>query len=121
MDWWLFRICNALVTGDEIPAVVSLPVIFTVHMQLTMEVAKIIREDFLQQNAFSEWDYVCPLPKAVGMMRIIMQFYTTALSAIKGTLAEKPFTWAVISTTLKPIIIDITQMKFMVRRVRIAQ
>ena len=90
-------------------------------MQLTMEVAKIIREDFLQQNAFSEWDYVCPLPKAVGMMRIIMQFYTTALSAIKGTLAEKPFTWAVISTTLKPIIIDITQMKFMVRRVRIAQ
>jgi len=81
--------------------------------KLTMEVAKIIREDFLQQNAFSEWDYVCPLPKAVGMMRIIMQFYTTALSAIKGTLAEKPFTWAVISTTLKPIIIDITQMKFM--------
>ena len=82
-------------------------------MQLTMEVAKIIREDFLQQNAFSEWDYVCPLPKAVGMMRIIMQFYDTAMQAIKGTLAEKPFTWAVINTTLKPIIVDITQMKFM--------
>lgn len=81
--------------------------------KLTMEVAKIIREDFLQQNAFSEWDYVCPLPKAVGMMRIIMQFFDTAMSAIKGKLAEKPFTWAVINTTLKPIIIDITQMKFM--------
>jgi V-type H+-transporting ATPase subunit A len=81
--------------------------------KLTMEVAKIIREDFLQQNAFSEWDYVCPLPKAVGMMRIIMQFFDTAMSAIRGKLAEKPFTWAVINTTLKPIIIDITQMKFM--------
>merc|ERR1719201_2442523 len=70
--------------------------------KLTMEVAKIIREDFLQQNAFSEWDYVCPLPKAVGMMRIIMQFFDTAMSAIRGTLAEKPFTWAVINTTRPP-------------------
>ena len=28
-----------------------------------MEIAKIIREDFLQQNAFTDYDYTCPLEK----------------------------------------------------------
>lgn len=31
--------------------------------KLILEVAKIIREDFLQQNAFSDYDYMCPLHK----------------------------------------------------------
>ena len=41
-----------------------------------MEVAKIVREDFLQQNIFSEYDYASPLPKSVGMMRVIVQVIT---------------------------------------------
>ena len=32
--------------------------------KLTLEVAKIIREDFLQQNAFTSWDFTCPLDKS---------------------------------------------------------
>lgn len=31
--------------------------------KLIMEVAKIIREDFLQQNAFTDYDFMCPLIK----------------------------------------------------------
>ena len=31
--------------------------------KLTLEISKIIKEEFLQQNAFSEWDYTCPLEK----------------------------------------------------------
>jgi len=31
--------------------------------KLVLEVAKIIREDFLQQDAFSTYDYMCPLYK----------------------------------------------------------
>ena len=27
--------------------------------------AKIIREDFLQQDAFSQYDYMCPLYKVI--------------------------------------------------------
>lgn len=33
--------------------------------KVILEVAKIIREDFLQQNAFSPHDYTCPLFKSV--------------------------------------------------------
>merc|ERR1712083_1274031 len=38
----------------------------------TLEVAKIIREDFLQQNGFSEYDFMCPLAKTIGMMKCIV-------------------------------------------------
>jgi V-type H+-transporting ATPase subunit A len=31
--------------------------------KLTLDLAKIIKEEFLQQNAFTEWDYMCPLEK----------------------------------------------------------
>merc|ERR1740121_3362283 len=37
----------------------------------TLEVAKIIREDFLQQNGFTEYDFMCPLAKTIGMMKKI--------------------------------------------------
>jgi len=33
--------------------------------RVTLEIARIIREDFLQQDAFSEHDYNCPLTKSV--------------------------------------------------------
>ena len=29
----------------------------------TLEMAKIIREDFLQQNGFTDYDFMCPLAK----------------------------------------------------------
>jgi len=41
----------------------------------TLGVAKIIKEEFLQQNAFSTYDYNCPLPKTIGMMRCIITYY----------------------------------------------
>ena len=40
--------------------------------KVVMEVAKIIREDFLQQNAFTDYDFTCPLVKSVGMLKCIM-------------------------------------------------
>mmetsp|Transcript_38614 Transcript_38614/g.44241 ORF Transcript_38614/g.44241 Transcript_38614/m.44241 type:complete len:263 (+) Transcript_38614:840-1628(+) len=36
-----------------------------------LEIAKIIIEDFLQQNSYSDYDYKCPLHKSVGMMKAI--------------------------------------------------
>jgi len=41
----------------------------------TLEVAKLIKEEFLQQNAFSEYDYNCPLPKTIGMLKCIITYY----------------------------------------------
>lgn len=37
------------------------------EQKVTLEIAKIIREDFLQQDAFSEHDYTCPLEKSVSI------------------------------------------------------
>merc|ERR1712188_28064 len=52
----------------------------------TIEVARIIREDFLQQNGFSEYDFMCPLSKTIGMMKVIGFFYDCAMKAItEGT------------------------------------
>merc|ERR1712023_36945 len=44
----------------------------------TLEVAKIIREDFLQQNGFTDYDFMCPLAKTIGMMKVIVTFHDTA-------------------------------------------
>jgi len=40
-----------------------------------LEVAKLIKEEFLQQNAFSAHDYNCPLVKTIGMMKCIVTYY----------------------------------------------
>ena len=51
--------------------------------RLVIEVGRIIREDFLQQNAFDEIDAYCSMKKAYGIMRMILDFYTEAEAAIK--------------------------------------
>merc|ERR1712203_1144734 len=48
----------------------------------TLEVAKIIREDFLQQNGFTDYDFFCPLAKAIGMMKVIVSFHEAAQKAM---------------------------------------
>ena len=41
----------------------------------TLAVAQLIKDEFLQQNAFSDYDYNCPLEKTVGMMKCIVTYY----------------------------------------------
>merc|ERR1712176_1333137 len=60
--------------------------------KLSLEMAKIIREDFLQQNAFTTFDYMCPLPKTSGMMKTICTFYDNAMQAIQASTAENRVT-----------------------------
>ena len=80
--------------------------------KVTLEIARIIREDFLKQNAFSEYDYYCPLYKTVGMMRTIIIFYDRAIKAILESPPDARITWAVIHTKLKNEIYELTQLKF---------
>ena len=42
-----------------------------------------IREDFLQQNAFHEIDTYCPPGKAVLMMKAILLFYDMGLKVLR--------------------------------------
>jgi V-type H+-transporting ATPase subunit A len=73
-----------------------------------MEVAKIIREDFLKQNAFSEYDYYCPLNKTIGMMKTICYFYENCIRVISESSSENKVSWSVIETKLKKEIYDMT-------------
>lgn len=114
-----------------------------------------IREDFLQQNAFSKHDYTCPLKKSVrvewayggrsastlglgggrdlthafgnlpqvGMLRAIITFYEGAKKIIDDSAAEsnndstrEAVAWSSIALELKPMILQITKMQYLVRR-----
>ncbi len=58
--------------------------------KLVLEVARMIREDFLQQNAFHEVDTYCPPKKASMMIRAVLLFYDLGLEAIqRGVTVEK--------------------------------
>ena len=62
--------------------------------KLTLETARIIREDFLQQNAFSSWDFTCPLDKTIGMMSCIVRFFDMAKQLIEDSRgSDEPITW----------------------------
>ncbi|MFW3145355.1 MAG: ATP synthase subunit A [Thermoplasmatota archaeon] len=50
--------------------------------QVTLETTRMLREDFLQQNAFHDVDSFCPESKQVGMLRIILLFNDLAQSAV---------------------------------------
>ena len=80
--------------------------------KVIMEVAKIIREDFLQQNAYSDYDFTSPLHKSVGMLRVITHFYDCCMKAIKDSPADAKITWAHIKASMTDLIYQITSMKF---------
>ncbi len=52
--------------------------------RLIIEVGRIAREDFLQQNAFDPVDAYCSLSKAYGLMQMILELYEAASEAIQA-------------------------------------
>ncbi len=50
--------------------------------QLTLEVARLIRENVLQQNAFHDIDTFSPLPKTYRLMKIILHFSSLAQGSL---------------------------------------
>jgi len=82
--------------------------------KLILEVAKIIKDDYLQQNGFSEYDRVCPFYKSVWMMTNIVEFYNLAKKAIENSTAENKITTHRIKTTMGDTIYKIVSQKFQV-------
>ncbi len=50
--------------------------------RVTLETAQIIREDFLQQNAFSDTDSYTPLEKQARLMKLILKYYDFSRRAV---------------------------------------
>merc|ERR1719253_1885950 len=80
--------------------------------KVIMEVAKLIREDFLAQNAFTEHEYMCPLPKTVGMLSLIVRFYDLCQKAIADSPSDQKLTYAHIKTSLAPVIQKVIDSKY---------
>merc|ERR1712176_1065183 len=78
----------------------------------TLEVAKIIREDFLQQNGFTDYDFMCPLSKTIGMMKVIVSFHEAAQKTMSEFTGDQKINWSTIAVAMKDIIKKITDMKF---------
>ena len=62
-----------LVGSDSLPA----------KQQLLLEVARMVREFYLQQNAFHEVDTYCELPKSYKLMKTILFFEEIANNALE--------------------------------------
>jgi len=52
--------------------------------RLTLEAAKMLREDYLQQDAFSETDSYCRMEKQMGMLKAILRFKVAAQEAMNS-------------------------------------
>lgn len=70
---------------EELQEIVQLvgPDALPVSERIVLEVTKIFREDFLQQNAYHEVDAFCSPKKQFFMLKIILHFYDQAMDAIK--------------------------------------
>lgn len=80
--------------------------------KILLEVAKIVREEFLQQNAFSSYDKYCPLYKTCWMLRNIVTFYEEAQRVVSESVAEHRITWNYIREKIPHIYTGLTEMKF---------
>ena len=73
--------------------------------QLTMEVARMIREYFLQQNAFHKVDTFCTMEKQYKLMKAIMKYSDLANSALESGIPLR----SILSVKSKD---DLSKIKF---------
>lgn len=75
--------------------------------KIILDVAAMLKNDFLQQNGYSEYDQFCPLWKTEYMMKGFMSFYEEAQKAISNGLG-----WAKIRENTSDIQYGLRSMKF---------
>ncbi|CAJ0948059.1 unnamed protein product, partial [Mesorhabditis belari] len=81
--------------------------------KITLEVAKIIKDDFLQQNGYTPYDRFCPFYKTVGMLKNMISFYDLARHSVETTAqSENKVTWAIIRDHMGDLLHQLSSMKF---------
>jgi len=78
--------------------------------KITLEIAKIIKDDFLQQNGYSAYDRYCPFYKTTWLLKNMIGFYNSATHAVEVTNSE--ITWAKIRESMSDLIYKLSSMKF---------
>ena len=80
------RAVTLLQRENELQEVVQLvgPDALQDQERLIIEIGRILRQDFLQQNGFDPVDASCSMPKAYGMLQMMLKFYDQAQEALRG-------------------------------------
>jgi len=78
------RIKQILTDSEELDQVVQLvgKSALSDSDKITLDMATIIKEDFLQQNGYSDYDQFCPIWKTEWMMKLMMGFHDEAQKAV---------------------------------------
>merc|ERR1712195_229162 len=108
------RVKEILQTEDDLQEIVQLvgKDSLSEDQKCTLEIAKIVREDFLQQNGFTDYDFMCPLAKTIGMMKVIVTFHEVAQKTILESTGDQKIGWYVIYTATRALHTKVTEMKF---------
>merc|ERR1712241_1228770 len=81
--------------------------------KITLEVARLVKDDFLQQNGYTPYDRYCPFFKTVGMLKNIIAFYDMARHSVESTAqSEKKVTWSMIRESMGQTLYKLSSMKF---------
>jgi len=80
--------------------------------KLTLEVARMVREDYLQQNSYTPYDRVSPMWKSFWMLKNMLHFYDLANHHLKDAGGEKRVTYDSIANHMSNQIQEIIRMKF---------
>ncbi|MFW6040807.1 MAG: V-type ATP synthase subunit A, partial [Thermoplasmatota archaeon] len=104
-DWWEEKVSEKwyeerretmrlLEKEDELQEIVQLvgPDALPLTDQFALHASRIIREDFLQQNAFHEVDTFCEPEKQFRMLQIMMEYYDRGTKAIQEGISLEDVT-----------------------------
>ncbi|KAF7322740.1 TFP1p-H+-ATPase V1 domain 69 kDa catalytic subunit [Mycena chlorophos] len=78
--------------------------------KITLEVARMLKDDFLQQNGMSEYDKMCPFYKTSGMLKCFVGFHDAAIRAVSQSQGD--ITYAKIKDGASDLMFKLSQMKF---------
>jgi vacuolar-type H+-ATPase catalytic subunit A/Vma1 len=76
--------------------------------KITLEVARMLKDDFLQQNGISEYDRYCPFYKTSSMLRNFVTYHDAAQRAV----GQSDLTFSRIKDSTSDIAFKLSQMKF---------
>eukprot|EP00894_Picocystis_sp_ML_P003221 jgi/Pico_ML_1/53738/g4234.t2 len=85
--------------------------------KVTLETARLLKEDFLQQNSFTPYDKFCPFYKSVWMLRNMLTFHRLARkavgrSSVSGRQDESVLTLGVMKQRMSGLLYKLSAQKF---------
>eukprot|EP01090_Pellita_catalonica_P011289 TRINITY_DN2286_c0_g1_i1.p1 TRINITY_DN2286_c0_g1~~TRINITY_DN2286_c0_g1_i1.p1 ORF type:complete len:618 (+),score=115.39 TRINITY_DN2286_c0_g1_i1:89-1942(+) len=83
--------------------------------KVTLEVAKLIKDDFLQQNSYTPYDKYCPFFKTVLMLKNILHFHDMAQDIIaKSANDENKINFFTVKQAMKDVLYHMSETKKLV-------